>query len=43
MVGIRKLRLKKPRLQRKGKGSGNEVEIPTYEAMLFNSRLTAGS
>jgi putative transposase len=29
----RKLRVKKPRLRRKGRGSGREVEIPAYEAM----------
>jgi len=35
----RKLRVDKPRLRRKGKGTGQEVEIPAYEAMLSNSRL----
>jgi len=35
----RKLRLEKPRLRLKGKGIGKELEIPTYEAMLLNSRL----
>ncbi len=29
----RKLRVKKPRLRRKGQGTGREVEIPAYEAM----------
>jgi putative transposase len=29
----RKLRVKKPRLRRKGRGSGREAEIPAYEAM----------
>ena len=29
----RKLRVKKPRLRRKGRGPGREVEIPAYEAM----------
>ncbi len=29
----RKLRVKKPRLRRKGRGAGREVEIPAYEAM----------
>jgi putative transposase len=29
----RKLRVKKPRLRRKGQGAGREVEIPAYEAM----------
>jgi len=35
----RKLRVDKPRLRKKGKGTGQEVEIPAYEAMLLNSRL----
>jgi len=35
----RKLRVEKPRLRRKGRGSGKEVEIPAYEAMVMNSRL----
>ena len=35
----RKLRVEKPRLRKKGKGSGREVSIPAYEAMLMNSRL----
>jgi len=35
----RKLRVEKPRLRKKGKGRGNEVSIPAYEAMLMNSRL----
>jgi len=34
----RKLRVEKPRLRR-GKGTGNEVAIPAYEAMVMNSRL----
>lgn len=29
----RKVRVQKPRLRKKGKGSGKEVEIPAYEAM----------
>jgi putative transposase len=29
----RRLRVKKPRLRRKGRGAGREVEIPAYEAM----------
>ena len=29
----RKLRVRKPRLRRKGRGAGREVEIPAYEAM----------
>ncbi len=29
----RKLRVRKPRLRRKGRGPGREVEIPAYEAM----------
>jgi len=35
----RKLRVSKPRLRRKGKGEGQEVEIPVYEALQSNSRL----
>ena len=35
----RKLRVEKPRLRRKGKGSGKEVLIPAYESMVINSRL----
>jgi transposase-like protein len=35
----RKLRVEKPRLRKKGKGSGKEVAIPAYEALLTNSRL----
>jgi putative transposase len=35
----RKLRIEKPRLRRKGKGTGSEVAIPAYEAMVMNSRL----
>ena len=35
----RKLRVERPRLRRKGKGVGQEVEIPVYEAMQTNSRL----
>ena len=35
----RKLRVSKPRLRRKGKGEGREVEIPVYEALQSNSRL----
>ena len=35
----RKVRLEKPRLRRKGKGSGKEIDIPAYEAMVMNSRL----
>ena len=35
----RKVRVEKPRLRRKGKGSGKEVDIPAYEAMVMNSRL----
>jgi len=35
----RKIRVEKPRLRRKGKGSGQEVDIPAYEAMVMNSHL----
>ena len=35
----RKLRIEKPRLRKKGKGTGNEVAIPAYEAMAANSTL----
>ena len=36
----RKLRVEKPRLRRKGKKTGTEVEIPAYEALIMNSRLS---
>jgi len=41
VVGLaeRKLRVCKPRLRRKGRGAGGELEIPAYEAMQTNSRL----
>ena len=41
VVGLaeRKLRVRKPRLRRKGRGTGGELEIPAYEAMQTNSRL----
>lgn len=35
----RKLRVEKPRLRKKGTGSGKEVLIPAYESMVINSRL----
>ena len=35
----RKVRVEKPRLRRKGKGLGKEIDIPAYEAMVMNSRL----
>jgi len=35
----RKLRVEKPRLRKKGRGSGKEVSIAAYEAMALNSRL----
>ena len=35
----RKLRVEKPRLRKKGTGSGKEVLIPAYETMVINSRL----
>jgi len=35
----RKLRVRKPRLRRKGASSGGEVEVPAYEAMQRNGRL----
>lgn len=37
----RKLRIEKPRLRRKGKGTGTEVPIPAYEAMAMNGRITS--
>jgi transposase-like protein len=37
----RKLRIEKPRLRQKGKGSGTEVPVPAYEAMVMNSRITS--
>ncbi len=33
----RKLRVRKPRLRRKGKGPGREVPVPAYEAMLAHT------
>lgn len=41
LVGLaeRKLRVRKPRLRRKDRGAGGELEIPAYEAMQTNSRL----
>ena len=35
----RKMRVEKPRLRRKGKGFGKEIDIPAYEAMVMNSHL----
>jgi len=35
----RKLRIRKPRLRRKGRGKSSEVEIPAYEAMRTHSRI----
>jgi transposase-like protein len=35
----RKVRLEKPRLRRKGPGTGGEVEVPAYTAMQMDSRL----
>lgn len=35
----RKLRVEKPRLRRKGHGTGKEVAIPAYEALVINSQL----
>ena len=34
----RKLRVEKPRLRRKGRGTGQEVAIPAYEALVMNSQ-----
>ncbi len=36
----RKLKVSKPRLRRKGKGAGGEVEIPAYEAINANERMS---
>lgn len=36
----RKLRINKPRLRKKGTGQNLEVEIPAYEALKTNSRLS---
>lgn len=35
----RKVRVRKPRLRRKGQGRGGELEVPAYEAMQSSSRL----
>lgn len=35
----RKLKVEKPRLRRKGKGSGREVEVPAYAALQADARL----
>jgi putative transposase len=35
----RKVRVDRPRLRRKGKGRGGEVEVPAYEAMVSNPGL----
>jgi len=35
----RKVRVERPRLRQKGNGSGKEIHIPAYEAMVMNSRL----
>ncbi len=35
----RKLRIEKPRLRQKGPGTGKEVAIPAYEALVMNSQL----
>lgn len=35
----RKLRVEKPRLRQKGPGTGKEVAIPAYEALIMNSQL----
>ncbi len=35
----RKVRVKKPRLRRKGQGQGGEVEVPAYETMRDNTGL----
>jgi len=35
----RKLRVEKPRLRKKGPGTGKEVAIPAYEALIMNSQL----
>ena len=35
----RKMRVTKPRLRSRGKGSGKEIEVPAYEAMQEDERL----
>jgi len=37
----RKLRIEKPRLRKKGHGTGGEVAIPAYDALVSNSRITS--
>jgi transposase-like protein len=39
-LGQRKLRIRKPRLRRKGAGRGQEVEIPAYAALQDNPQLS---
>ena len=41
MLSDRKLRVKRPRLRRKGSGAEKEVEVPAYQAMQDQPRLGA--
>jgi transposase-like protein len=41
MLSDRKLAVKRPRLRKKGAGSGKEVEVPAYQAMQDQPRLGA--
>jgi hypothetical protein len=41
MLSDRKLAVQRPRLRKRGAGTGEEVEIPAYEAMQDQPRLGA--